>query len=138
MNGSQNIIYKKSTFDLNFQTLYIPSIKTTYKMGYIRSGNLYIPSIKTTYKMGSKQLYATEALAMASAEAKFGRIAIKRGGLTEDDVALDVKYCGVCHSDVHMVRDDFKAVLPTNFPCVPGHEIAGIVTQVLLGNNCWD
>ena len=88
--------------------------------------------------MGSKQLYTTEALAMANADAKFGKIAIKRGGLTEDDVALDVKYCGVCHSDVHMVRDDFKAVLPTNFPCVPGHEIAGIVTQVLLGNNCWD
>ncbi len=43
------------------------------------------------------------------------------------DVALDIKYCGVCHSDIHQARDEWGG---STFPMVPGHEIAGVVTQV--------
>ncbi len=45
----------------------------------------------------------------------------------ERDVAIDIKYCGVCHSDIHQARDEWGGGL---FPMVPGHEIAGIVTRV--------
>jgi uncharacterized zinc-type alcohol dehydrogenase-like protein len=44
----------------------------------------------------------------------------------EDDVELDVLYCGVCHSDIHQVNNDW---LNTVWPCVPGHEIVGRVSR---------
>ena len=43
------------------------------------------------------------------------------------DVALDILYCGVCHSDLHTARDEWGGTI---FPCVPGHEIVGRVTAV--------
>jgi len=45
----------------------------------------------------------------------------------ELDVAIDIKFCGICHSDIHQARDEWGGSI---FPMVPGHEIAGIVTQV--------
>jgi len=45
----------------------------------------------------------------------------------EDDVAISIKYCGVCHSDIHQARDEWGGAA---FPMVPGHEIAGVVTAV--------
>jgi uncharacterized zinc-type alcohol dehydrogenase-like protein len=48
----------------------------------------------------------------------------------EDDVAISIKYCGVCHSDIHQARDEWGGAV---FPMVPGHEIAGIVTAVGAG-----
>jgi uncharacterized zinc-type alcohol dehydrogenase-like protein len=47
-----------------------------------------------------------------------------------EDIKIDIKFCGVCHSDVHQARDEFQGALATNFPCLPGHEIAGIVAEV--------
>jgi len=46
---------------------------------------------------------------------------------TANDVELEVLYCGVCHSDLHTARGDWGKV---DYPCVPGHEIAGVVTRV--------
>ncbi|AOR75887.1 NAD(P)-dependent alcohol dehydrogenase [Novosphingobium resinovorum] len=43
------------------------------------------------------------------------------------DVAIDISYCGVCHSDLHTVRSEWGGTL---FPCVPGHEIVGTVSAV--------
>ena len=45
-----------------------------------------------------------------------------------DDVVIDIKFCGICHSDIHMVREEWSTENP--FPMVPGHEIAGVVTAV--------
>ncbi len=45
----------------------------------------------------------------------------------ETDVAIDIKFCGICHSDVHQVRDEWGGSL---YPMVPGHEIVGHVTAV--------
>ncbi|MCG8706863.1 NAD(P)-dependent alcohol dehydrogenase [Brenneria sp. 4F2] len=45
----------------------------------------------------------------------------------EDDVVIDIIYCGVCHSDLHMVRNEWKK---TRYPLVPGHEIVGKVVNV--------
>jgi uncharacterized zinc-type alcohol dehydrogenase-like protein len=46
------------------------------------------------------------------------------------DVAIEILYCGICHSDIHTVRNEWKNSMPTIYPCVPGHEIVGRVTQV--------
>lgn len=51
----------------------------------------------------------------------------ERRELRADDVAIDIAYCGVCHSDVHQVNNDWNN---TVYPCVPGHEIVGHVTAV--------
>ena len=46
------------------------------------------------------------------------------------DVAIEILYCGICHSDIHTVRNEWAEVMETVYPCVPGHEIVGRVTQV--------
>jgi uncharacterized zinc-type alcohol dehydrogenase-like protein len=45
----------------------------------------------------------------------------------DHDVVIDTQYCGICHSDIHQVSDEWGG---STFPMVPGHEIAGIVSQV--------
>ena len=52
---------------------------------------------------------------------------IERREITADDVKIEIDYCGVCHSDIHQVRNDWKN---SKYPVVPGHEIIGRVTQV--------
>lgn len=52
---------------------------------------------------------------------------IERRDLRDSDVKLDIHYCGVCHSDLHMARNDWGW---SNYPVVPGHEIVGRVTEV--------
>jgi len=56
--------------------------------------------------------------------------AIERRDPTENDVQIEILFCGICHSDLHTVRDEWKAFTPTVYPCVPGHEIVGRVTRV--------
>ncbi len=43
------------------------------------------------------------------------------------DVSIDIKFCGICHSDIHQARDEWGASI---FPMVPGHEIGGIVAAI--------
>jgi uncharacterized zinc-type alcohol dehydrogenase-like protein len=69
----------------------------------------------------------THALSTPSAGASFEQTTIERRGLRGDDVEIDIKYCGICHSDVHQARDEWGGSI---FPMVPGHEIAGVVTAV--------
>lgn len=52
---------------------------------------------------------------------------IERRMPNSDDVQIDILYCGVCHSDLHTARNEWKS---TQYPCVPGHEIVGQVTAV--------
>jgi uncharacterized zinc-type alcohol dehydrogenase-like protein len=70
---------------------------------------------------------ATPALSAPSAGAPFERTTIERRELGERDVQIDVKYCGICHSDIHQVKDEWGGSI---FPMVPGHEIAGVVAAV--------
>ncbi len=51
----------------------------------------------------------------------------ERRALRADDIAIDIDFCGVCHSDAHQVNNDWNTTL---YPCVPGHEIVGRVTAV--------
>lgn len=57
----------------------------------------------------------------------------ERRELRANDVALEVLYCGVCHSDLHQTRDDWKDWGPTRYPCIPGHEVIGRVVAVGSG-----
>lgn len=61
------------------------------------------------------------------AHAELGPLSFERRTLRDDDVAIEIAYCGVCHSDMHYVNNDWSS---TRFPCVPGHEIVGQVTAV--------
>jgi uncharacterized zinc-type alcohol dehydrogenase-like protein len=61
------------------------------------------------------------------ANAALTPIRFERRALRADDVAIDIAFCGVCHSDAHQVHNDWNN---TVYPCVPGHEIVGHVTAV--------
>ncbi len=65
--------------------------------------------------------------AAAAVKAPLGPYGFERRDVGEGDVAIDIKYCGVCHSDIHQARDEWGGSI---FPMVPGHEIAGVVTAV--------
>jgi uncharacterized zinc-type alcohol dehydrogenase-like protein len=70
---------------------------------------------------------ATRAFAATSAEAPLTPYAFTRRDPLPDDVAIDIHFAGICHSDLHMVHNDMGG---TRYPLVPGHEIAGLVTAV--------
>ncbi|MEO7745235.1 MAG: NAD(P)-dependent alcohol dehydrogenase [Actinomycetota bacterium] len=67
------------------------------------------------------------AYAAPSAKAPFQKTTITRRDLTPTDVLIDIKFAGICHSDIHTVRDEWGAA---SYPLVPGHEIAGVVAEV--------
>ena len=48
----------------------------------------------------------------------------------ERDVQIEILYCGICHSDLHSVRNEWSEFMATNYPIVPGHEIVGRVIKV--------
>jgi alcohol dehydrogenase (NADP+) len=72
----------------------------------------------------------TRALQAPSAKAKFEATTIERRALGDEDVAIDIAFCGICHSDIHQVEGEWGRKL---FPMVPGHEIAGVVSAVGAG-----
>ncbi len=67
------------------------------------------------------------AYATSAPKAPFEKITIERRELKPTDVLIDIKFAGICHSDIHTARDEWGG---TNYPLVPGHEIAGIVSEV--------
>jgi uncharacterized zinc-type alcohol dehydrogenase-like protein len=74
--------------------------------------------------------YTAKAYAAISANSRVAPASITRRAPGPQDVQIEILYCGVCHSDLHQVRDEWHAVMPTIYPCVPGHEIVGRVTGV--------
>jgi len=71
-----------------------------------------------------------KAYAVESASSPFASTTIPRREPTARDVEIDILFCGICHSDLHTARDEWKAFMPTAYPCVPGHEIVGTVRAV--------
>lgn len=68
-----------------------------------------------------------KAYAATSATTPLAPFTFERRTLREDDVNIDILYCGVCHSDIHTAESDWG---PSEYPVVPGHEIVGKVTEV--------
>src|SRR5947209_5678324 len=71
-----------------------------------------------------------KAYSTASATSPLAPDVIKRRDPGENDVQIEILFCGICHSDLHTARNEWKDVWPTVYPCVPGHEIIGRVTAV--------
>jgi alcohol dehydrogenase (NADP+) len=69
----------------------------------------------------------TAGYAAQSAESPLAPFAFERRALRPNDVALEILYCGVCHTDIHMARNDWGWSI---YPMVPGHEIIGRVIEV--------
>ncbi|MGC2342096.1 MAG: NAD(P)-dependent alcohol dehydrogenase [Methyloceanibacter sp.] len=74
--------------------------------------------------------YTAKAYSAASETSPLASDTIPRRNLTERDVQIEILFCGICHSDLHQVRNEWRDVMPTVYPCVPGHEIVGRVTKV--------
>ena len=70
---------------------------------------------------------STKSYAAQTASTPLAPFAIERRELLPKDVKIDILYCGVCHSDLHQARNEWKNSL---YPCVPGHEIAGKIVAV--------
>jgi uncharacterized zinc-type alcohol dehydrogenase-like protein len=70
------------------------------------------------------------AYAAPAAKAPLERTTIERREVGEFDVLIDIKFAGICHSDIHQAREGWGEAI---FPMVPGHEIAGIVSEVGSG-----
>jgi uncharacterized zinc-type alcohol dehydrogenase-like protein len=67
------------------------------------------------------------AYATSAAKAPFAKTTIERREVGPKDVLIKIAYAGICHSDIHTAREEWGTA---NFPLVPGHEIAGVVTEV--------
>jgi uncharacterized zinc-type alcohol dehydrogenase-like protein len=75
-------------------------------------------------------MYNAKAYSAASATSPLALTKINRRDPTEHDVQIQILFCGICHSDLHAVRNEWSSILPTVYPIVPGHEIVGRVTNV--------
>jgi len=75
-------------------------------------------------------MYNAKAYSAASATAPLASTRIPRRDTTDRDVQIEILFCGICHSDLHYARDEWHSVMPTVYPCVPGHEIVGRITKV--------
>jgi alcohol dehydrogenase (NADP+) len=77
-------------------------------------------------------MYNIKAYSAASATSPLVSSTIARRTPTEQDVQIEILYCGICHSDLHYVRSEWSGLAP-EYPAVPGHEIIGRVTRVGAG-----
>src|SRR5436305_12148645 len=75
-------------------------------------------------------MYTAKAYSAASETSPLAATKIPRRDLTERDVQIEILFCGICHSDLHSVRNEWSEFMPTVYPIVPGHEIVGRVTAV--------
>src|SRR6202007_2941785 len=80
-----------------------------------------------------RRMHNARAFSAASATSPLASTVIARRDPTDMDVQIEILFCGICHSDLHQVRNEWSGVMPTVYPCVPGHEIVGRVTKVGKG-----
>jgi len=73
--------------------------------------------------------YTAKAYAAKSPTSGLAGSSIPRRDPRPQDVQIEILYCGVCHSDLHQVRNEWESMAPTVYPCVPGHEIVGRVVK---------
>src|SRR5918994_2148144 len=86
-------------------------------------------STTTQVSSESRSQYKAEAYSAVSASSPLSPTTIPRRDPGEHDIQIKILFCGICHYDLHQVRNVWSAML-TIYPCVPGHEIVGRVTKV--------
>jgi len=77
----------------------------------------------------TSKAYPAKAYAARSAGSGLAAASIQRRAPKPSDVQIEILFCGVCHSDLHQVRNEWENMMPTVYPCVPGHEIVGRVAK---------
>jgi uncharacterized zinc-type alcohol dehydrogenase-like protein len=85
---------------------------------------------QTAKEDGKPQTFAARAFAAQSPKSGLAAHTIQRRNPGPGDVQIEIMYCGVCHSDLHIVRNEWESAMATVYPCVPGHEIVGRVVKV--------
>jgi uncharacterized zinc-type alcohol dehydrogenase-like protein len=80
--------------------------------------------------MKGNSMHKAKAYSAAGATSALASTKIPRRDPTENDVQIEILFCGICHSDLHSVRNEWSEFMPTVYPIVPGHEIVGRVTKV--------
>jgi alcohol dehydrogenase (NADP+) len=75
-------------------------------------------------------MFTAKAYSAESATSPLASTTIPRRDPSEQDVQIEILFCGICHSDLHSVRNEWSSIMPTVYPIVPGHEIVGRVTKV--------
>jgi uncharacterized zinc-type alcohol dehydrogenase-like protein len=75
-------------------------------------------------------MFNAKAYSTVSPTSPLAPTVIARRDPGENDVQIEILFCGVCHSDLHMARNEWSSAWATVYPCVPGHEIVGRVTRV--------
>lgn len=74
-----------------------------------------------------------KAYSATSAKSQLSPATIPRRDPTENDVEIEILFCGICHSDLHSVRNEWSEFAETEYPIVPGHEIIGRITNIGSG-----
>jgi alcohol dehydrogenase (NADP+) len=74
--------------------------------------------------------FTAKAYSASSETSPLASTKIQRRDPTDRDVQIEILFCGICHSDLHSVRNEWSEFMATNYPIVPGHEIVGRVIQV--------
>ena len=82
-----------------------------------------------TSESESRGQYSAKGYSATSATSQLAPTVISRREPGDHDVQIEILFCGICHSDLHQVRNEWS-VMPTVYPCIPGHEIVGRVTKV--------
>jgi len=95
--------------------------------GVKTAGGLHWPSLFISSDDTKEPAMEVKAYGAHAADKPLESMAIQRRAPGPNDVAIDIVYCGVCHSDLHQVRSEWAGTL---YPCVPGHEIVGHVSAV--------
>jgi uncharacterized zinc-type alcohol dehydrogenase-like protein len=85
-------------------------------------------AVRTTAERASAiKSKEVKAFGTEAADALLQQLNIRRRKPTPHDVEIEILYCGVCHSDLHTVRNEWHGTI---YPCVPGHEIVGRIVSV--------
>src|SRR6266487_347061 len=74
-------------------------------------------------QIGDISMFNAKAYSAASETSPLASTTIPRRDTTEHDVQIEILFCGICHSDLHTVRNEWSEFMATNYPIVPGHEI---------------
>jgi alcohol dehydrogenase (NADP+) len=86
--------------------------------------------VPATDKSSKPQTFTAKAYAAHGATQPLAPFTIPRRSPRPQDIQIEILFCGVCHSDLHQVRNEWQSVMPTVYPVVPGHEIVGRVVKV--------
>lgn len=77
----------------------------------------------------TRKTFSAKVYSAQSANSALAPGSIQRRAPRPQDIQIEILYCGICHSDLHTVRNEWVSVMPTVYPCVPGHEIVGRVVK---------